>query len=540
MKAPIMKEDIKVNEVYFNALLESNSFYKSLFRKLPIALYTCDSEGYITFFNEAAVDLWGREPVPGKDLWCGSWEIYRPDGTPMPLDECPMAIALKEGKAVFGAEIIIRRPDGSSRYVQPFPQPVLDKTGKIIGAVNVLTDITDRKIAEEKVAHLAAIVNSSDDAIVSKTLDGVITSWNNAAERIFGYKAAEAIGQPITMLIPFDRLEEEPRIIERLKKGERVDHFETKRVTKDRKILDISLTISPIKGSDGRIIGASKIARDITEQKAAEREIAEAKDQFRKQLEKTVEQRTGELMRMNEELERSNHELEQYAYIASHDLQEPLRKIQTFAELLKTNIHDAEAVELYYAKISASAKRMSSLIRDVLNYSRLSKTDNAFVQVDLNQVLQDVQNDFELLIEQKKAMMEVSALPLVKGDALQLRQLFGNLVSNSLKFCEQQPRIQIRSALINLPAQAKGAEHAPGQYAEIIFNDNGIGFEQKYAEQVFVVFKRLNNRQLYSGTGIGLALCKRIVERHGGMISVSSEPGKGTTFTILLPVASVG
>jgi signal transduction histidine kinase len=153
-------------------------------------------------------------------------------------------------------------------------------------------------------------------------------------------------------------------------------------------------------------------------------------------------------------------------------------------------------------------------------------------------VLQDVKSDFELLIEQKKAVVEVSSLPTVKGDAQQLRQLFGNLVSNSLKFCEQEPRIQIRSVIIDLPASAKAPEHPPGHYTEIIFNDNGIGFEQKYADQVFVVFKRLNNRQFYSGTGIGLALCKKIVERHGGMISASSELGKGSTFTMLLPVAS--
>jgi PAS domain S-box-containing protein len=382
----------------------------------------------------------------------------------------------------------------------------------------------------EREAHLAAIVSSSDDAIISKTLEGIITSWNNAAERIFGYKAAEVIGQPITILIPADRLEEEPAIIERLKRGERVDHFETKRITKDKKILDISLTISPIKSSDGTIIGASKIARDITGQKAAEKLIAEAKEKFKDQLEKTVEQRTSELVHMNEELERSNHELEQYAYIASHDLQEPLRKIQTFVELLKMNIHDAAAVESYYNKISVSAKRMSSLIKDVLNYSKLARSDYAFGPVALNQVLQDVKSDFEVVIEQKKAIIEVigGTLPVVKGDAQQLRQLFTNLLSNSLKFTDQQPHIQLRGTTIILPT---------GQYAEIIFKDNGIGFEQKYADQVFVVFKRLNNRQVYSGTGIGLAVCKRIVERHGGMISVSSELGKGTTFTILLPAA---
>lgn len=540
MKVAIMNDEVKTNNAFLNSPLESDGFYQNLFRKLPVALYTCDKEGYITFHNEAAAELWGREPEPGKDRWCGSREIYRLDGTPLPPGENPMVIALKEGRIMSGIEIIIRRPDGSSRYVQPSPQLVFDNAGKVVGAVNLLTDITDRKLVEERIGHLAAIVSSSDDAIISKTLDGTITSWNNAAERIFGYKAAEVVGQSITILIPVDRLEEEPKIIERLKRGERVDHFETKRITKDKKILDISLTISPIKSSDGRIMGASKIARDITDQKVAEKLIAEANEKFKDQLEKKVEQRTSELVRMNEELERSNYELEQYAYIASHDLQEPLRKIQTFAELLKINLHDAAAVESYYNKISVSAKRMSSLIKDVLNYSRLAKSDYTFGPVDLNQVLYDVKSDFELLVEQKNAIIEiVGTLPAVKGDAQQLRQLFANLLSNSLKFSEQQPHIRLYATLINLPAHANGSDHISGHYVELIFKDNGIGFEQKYADQIFVVFKRLNNRQLYSGTGIGLAVCKRIVERHGGMISVRSEPGKGATFTILLPAAMV-
>jgi PAS domain S-box-containing protein len=533
-----MNDEVNISQIYTNALLEGDSFYKSLFSKLPIALYTCDKAGYILFFNEAAVELWGRIPVQGKELWCGSWQIYRPDGTPMPVEECPMATALKEARAVNGQEILIRRQDGSVRHVMPSPQPVFDEAGNLAGAVNMLTDITDRRIAEEKMARLAAIVESSDDAIISKTLDGIITSWNEAAERILGYNSAEAIGHSITMLIPPDRLDEEPKIVERLKRGERVDHFETKRITKTGKLIDVSLTISPVKGSDGRIIGASKILRDITLQREAERIIRDGEKLFKTQLEKLVDERTAELVRMNEELERSNHELEQYAYIASHDLQEPLRKIRTFAEMLKTNVHDAEAVETYYDKINVSAKRMSSLIKDVLNYSRLSKMDNVFGQADLNQVLQDVKSDFELLIEQKKAVITVSPLPVIKGDVQQLRQLFANLVSNSLKFSDQQPNIDIRSTIIELTAGTNDDPgHIPGQYVQIIFKDNGIGFEQKYADQVFVVFKRLNNRQFYSGTGIGLALCKKIVERHGGTINASSELGKGATFTILLPVA---
>ncbi|AXY75609.1 PAS domain S-box protein [Paraflavitalea soli] len=531
-----MNDEVSMSQIDTNALLEGDNFYKSLLSKLPIALYTCDKDGHILFFNEAAVELWGRKPEPGKELWCGSWEIYRTDGALMPLEECPMAIALKEGRAVHGQEIVIRRPDGSKRRVMPSPQLVFDAAGKLVGAVNMLSDITERRIVEEKMAHLAAIVDSSDDAIISKTLDGVITSWNEAAERIFGYKAAEAIGCSITMLIPPDRQDEEPKIVERLKRGERVDHFETKRITKNGKILDVSLTISPVKARDGRIIGASKILRDITQQRETERIIRDGEKLFKEQLERVVEERTAELVRTNEDLERSNHELEQYAYIASHDLQEPLRKIQTFAELLKTNAHDEAAVENYYDKINVSAKRMASLIKDVLNYSRLSKSDNVFGQVDLNQVLQDVKNDFELMIEQKKAIISISPLPVIRGDLQQLRQLFGNLLSNALKFSNHPPEIDVQFSLIELPPRKDSESHIPVQYAQITFKDKGIGFDQKYADQVFVVFKRLNNRQFYSGTGIGLALCKRIVERHGGTISASSELGKGTTFTIQLPV----
>lgn len=158
-----------------------------------------------------------------------------------------------------------------------------------IEVVNTWHDVADRRLVEERMAHLAAIVDSSDDAIISKTLEGIITSWNEAAERIFGYTAAEAIGKSITMLIPFDRLQEEPFIVERIKKGERVDHYETKRITKDKKLLDVSLTVSPIKDSNGRVIGASKIVRDITAQKAAERLFREAEERFREQLEKTME-----------------------------------------------------------------------------------------------------------------------------------------------------------------------------------------------------------------------------------------------------------
>lgn len=241
-----------------------------LLQALPAAVYTCDANGYIQLYNKAAVELWGREPIPGEDLWCGSWKIYKSDGSPLPLDECPMAIALKEKRKVEGVEIIIEKPNGERRIIMPYPEPIFDDLGELAGAVNMLLDITEKKESDKGIAWLAAIVQSSDDAIISKTLDGQITSWNPAAEKLFGYTAEEMIGQSITRLIPSDRLNEETFIVDRIRKGELVDHFHTIRQTKDRRLVDISLTISPIRDSKGNITGASKIARDITKNKLEE------------------------------------------------------------------------------------------------------------------------------------------------------------------------------------------------------------------------------------------------------------------------------
>jgi PAS domain S-box-containing protein len=638
---------------------EINARYQQLIQALPAAIYTCDANGFILSYNQTAVELWGREPEIGKELWCGSWKIYTTDGAPMPLDECPMAIALKEGREVRDHEIIVERPDGLKRHIMPHPKPFFNASGKVTGAVNMLVDITDRKIIEERNGHFAAMVQSSDDAIISKTLDGIITSWNNSAERIFGYTAQEMIGAHITRIIPPDRLDEESKILNRLKRGERIDHFETKRMAKDGRLLDISLSISPLKNSKGQVIGASKIARDITAQKIAEQQIRENEERLREsedrlrlavevaelgmwdldlrtglittspehrkiighsktelwskalfmemiypadlsrvelafqtalktgkisyetriirkdrserwirvngttiydkkhvpvrilgtvlditdqkkakeELEKMVLARTSELLISNEELEKSNHELEQFAYIASHDLQEPLRKIQTFADMVKDHLHDSEMAEKYFDKINASAKRMSKLINDVLNYSRLTKTGEQFVTTDLNKVLKDVLSDFELLIEQKQAVITYTDLPVIKGIPLQLHQLFGNLMSNSLKFSETTPHITITSKILTPEEVHDYARlNEDKKYVQLVFEDKGIGFEQQYAEQIFIIFQRLNNQRTYSGTGIGLALCKKIVDHHDGIITAKSELEQGATFTIILPV----
>ncbi len=247
---------------------------RELLDVLPAAIYTTEAKGRITYFNDAAAALWGCRPRLNTDQWCGSWQMYRPDGTPLPHDQCPMAIALKEGRPIRGAEAIAERPDGTRVPFMAFPTPLRDGSGALIGAVDMLIDLTEHKSAERSARRLVSIIESSDDAIVSKDLNGVIATWNKGAERLFGYLAEEIVGKSIMTIIPADRQDEEAGILERIRRGERVEHFETVRRHKNGRLVNISLTVSPVRDGSGTIIGASKIARDITDQKRREEQIA--------------------------------------------------------------------------------------------------------------------------------------------------------------------------------------------------------------------------------------------------------------------------
>jgi len=242
-----------------------------LLEALPVAVYTTDAQGRITFYNRAAAALWGHNPALGSSQWCGSWRLYWPDGRPMRHDQCPMAIALKEGREVRGVEAIAERPDGTRVRFRPYPTPLREPSGALIGAINLLMDITEEHDAHLESERLAAIVLSSDDAIISKTLEGRITSWNAGATRIFGYEASEMIGQSIFRIIPPELQGEEHEILARLQRGERIDHYETVRVAKDGRRIDVSLTVSPLHDRSGKVIGASKVGRDITDRKRAEK-----------------------------------------------------------------------------------------------------------------------------------------------------------------------------------------------------------------------------------------------------------------------------
>jgi PAS domain S-box-containing protein len=252
------------------ALAAGDTYFRRVLDILPAAVYVTDALGVITYYNEAAAELWGRRPELGTDQWCGSWKLWWPDGRPMPLDQCPMAMTLRTERPVRGAEAIAERPNGTRIPFIPYPMPLLDPSGRLIGGINLLVDITDRKREEEAALRLASIVESSDDAIISKDLDGVVTSWNRGAEQLFGRKFEDAMGKPTHGLVPAELWAEERSILERVRRGEQISHYQTIRRREDGGLIDVSLTVSPVKNAADQVIGTSEIARDITERRHAE------------------------------------------------------------------------------------------------------------------------------------------------------------------------------------------------------------------------------------------------------------------------------
>src|SRR4051812_59021 len=255
---------------FSEALHERLGGLKALLDAIPAAVYTTDAEGRITGFNEAAVRFSGRVPRLGSDSWCVTWKLYRTDGTPLPHDECPMAVALREGREIRGVTAIAERPDGTRVPFMPYPTLLRDTSGRIVGAVNMLVDLSEQMRADELQSRLAAIVDSSSDAIFSTSLDGAIHTWNRGAERLFGWSDAEAVGQPVTLVIPEDRRAGDERPGERIRHSEVVSHFETVRLTKSGRSIDISLTVSPIRNAQGQTIGVTRMPRDITDRKHGE------------------------------------------------------------------------------------------------------------------------------------------------------------------------------------------------------------------------------------------------------------------------------
>jgi PAS domain S-box-containing protein len=468
------------------------------------AIISKDLDGIIQSWNWGAERVFGytADEAVGKPISMLAVP-GRPSETPVILER------IARGERVEHYETQRRTKEGKVITVSLTVSPVRDASGAIIGASKVARDITEQKQTAELRERLAAIIESSEDAIIGKDLNGIISSWNRGAERIFGYTADEAIGKPVTMLAAPGFVDQVPRIIDRIKRGERVDHFETKRQKKDGSIITVSLTVSPIRNASGTIMGASKIVRDITERERNERALRVA----------------------NEALVRANADLEQFAYSASHDLQEPLRMVSTYSEMLKRKFGGklGEAGDQYIRYTVEGALRMEQLIRDILAYTHASTFGQEPTEpLDTNQSVERAIAALQTAIQETGASVTYANLPPVVMHRFQLDQLFHNLIGNAIRYhSEEPPRIHIM-------AERQGSDW------KFSVRDNGIGIDPRYKEQIFGIFKRLHSAAEYPGTGMGLAICQRVVQRAGGCIWVDSEPGGGSTFYFTLPVGRDG
>ncbi len=375
----------------------------------------------------------------------------------------------------------------------------------------MLGDILGRNAHE----LLAAIVDSSDDAIISKSLEGIITSWNRSAERIFGYTAAEAIGLPILIIIPTDRLDEEPRILERLRRGERVDHFETVRRRKDGTLVDISVTISPIRDSTGKVVGASKVARDITERKEAQR---------------LAQRASLELQRANERLKEVDRLKSDFLASMSHELRTPLNSIIGFTGLLRQQIPgplNAEQLK-QLDMVANSARHLLHLINDILDLSRIEagRVEITPEWLNLRPLVDETLRSLEPLATRKGLTLHNAVPPEIRlhTDRKMLLQVLLNLGGNAIKFTE------------------RGDVRIEGQVAadsvEVVVADTGIGIKPEQIGLLFEAFRQLDGstRRRYEGTGLGLHLSQRLIALLGGKIRVESEFGKGSRFSFTLPL----
>jgi PAS domain S-box-containing protein len=499
-------------EKHAAALRDREHSFREMMNSLPAAVYTTDIEGRITHFNRACVELSGRTPVLGSDHWCVSWKLYRPDGTSLSHDECPMAIALKERRAVRDQMIIVERPDGTRASIMPYPTPLRDRQGKIIGGINMLLDVTRSNEAEIASRRLAAIVESSDDAIVSKTLEGIITSWNRGAEKIFGYTPAEAIGQHISLIIPLERRAEEDDVLAHLRRGEKIDHFETERQTKDGRRLNISLTVSPIKDSTGRIIGASKVARDITERKRSEEQLLEAK----------------------REAEAASHAKDKFLAALSHELRTPLTPVLMTVAAMDINSDLAPELRDDIAMIRRNVELEAKLIDDLLDLSLAlsGKLRLDLETVEVNEVVHHVCEICRPFVLEKRINLHCDLpdpSPFVKADPARLQQVLWNLLRNATKFTPERGDI---SVIVSPTTENR---------VRLQVRDSGIGIAPDVLPYIFDAFEQgdADITREFGGMGLGLAITKNLVELHRGTIRAESGGAKqGSTFTLEFPLVS--
>lgn len=409
---------------------------------------------------------------------------------------------IRGGESVSHLETARLRNDGSLVEVALTVSPLRTPEGEVVGASEIARDITERRRMEREAFRLAAIVDSSDDAIVGKDLNGVITSWNRAAERMFGYSATEAIGQSIAIIIPTDRLVEEEHVLGRIRQGLPVEHFETVRRNKNGELIHVSLTVSPIRDRSCAIIGASKIARDISEQR-----------------------------RLAHELEETSRLKDEFLATLSHELRTPLNAIMGYARMLRSGMIGEGNRERAIELIDRNAEVLARLVSDVLDVSRIvaGKTRLQVKRCNLAAVLSAAADVVRPALDAKRLELIWQLGPaavFVNGDSDRLQQVFWNLLANAVKFTPEGGQVSITMC--------------PGEsHVEVAVQDTGIGIEREFLPNMFQRFRQADATagREFGGLGLGLAIVRHFVELHGGRVSASSPgTGHGATFVVRLPL----
>jgi PAS domain S-box-containing protein len=516
-----------------------------LLETLPAAAYTCDPNGLITFFNEPALALWGRAPLLNDpiDRFCGSFKLFSKDGAPIAHDQCWMALALRRNEQYNGHEIIIERPDGERRTALAYANPLRSPAGDLVGAVNILVDITDRdrvevalqladqskiealaSLAEElqtrqsmaevlrtREERLAALVHQAFVGIAQMDLDGRLVFANNRYCDIVGRQPSQIIGlNCIYDLTHPEDVTESVRHFEDL----RVHHLpftaEKRYLRLDGSPVWVHKSVSLVRDADGKPLHAVAIVQDITDRKEADRRIHELNSDLQAQTTKLLA---------------ANKDLESFAYALSHDLRGPLLAIRGFAELLENEPiafdHDGRR---YLESIAKNATHMYELLDSLLAFSRLGGHQLQLETIDMEAMARTVLE--EVLSGESLRSIEITIrrLPAATGCAPLVRQVFRNLLENAIKFTQMRSQTRIELGAFT-----------EGETIEYFVRDNGVGFAMENSEALFGLFQRLHDPKQFEGSGLGLALVKRIVERHGGTVRAIGQIGEGATFYFTLP-----
>ena len=513
-EASVKDQQMHLQLRLLNAELDAErSRWQGVVEGIADEVWVCDIQGRMSLMNLRAVTEMGLEEFKGKSVMevLEEVDIFYPNGQPRPPEQAPLLRSLK-GEVVRGEEIMRHKKTGWTRHRQFSSAPTRDASGAITGAVAIARDITEMRLAEEALrdseARMNALAATALDSIILIDNDGAISFWNEAAARMFGYTREEVIGKKLHDLIMPERHRQVFLMgFEAFRStgtGPMIGKvYETEARKKDGTEFPVELSLASLKLKDKWCsIG---ILRDITERKQSEENLQKAMD----------------------ELARSNEELDQFASIASHDLKAPLRTITSYLELFTHDYKDRlnEEASQYIVNTVNASRRMSELIDALYAYSRIRTRAKEFATIEMGSALKQAIENVGKDVEDAHAEITSAELPRVEGDNAQLVQLLQNLIGNAIKFRkkEEQPRIRVS-------AKKKGTDWVFGVH------DNGIGIEPVYFDRIFIIFRRLHATEEYPGTGIGLALCKKIVERHGGHIWVESIPGEGSSFYFTLPI----